>query len=116
MSHILDIEKSQSELNKVFEEIWEKKVILFLGAGASVTDEKKYLSNELIEYYRAEKSIPCNPNGNIVDFVDKVFSIKEYDRKDFDLRTVQYLKTLKFCDHHKILIDMPWISIINSSC
>lgn len=115
MSHILDIEKSQSELIEIFEEIWEKKVILFLGAGASVTDEKKYLSNELIEYYRAEKSIPYDPKGNIVDFVDKVFSIKEYDRNDFDLRTVQYLKTLKFCEHHKILIDMPWISIITSN-
>src|SRR5690606_10610306 len=115
MSHILEIEKNQEDLFNIFEEIWNKKVILFLGAGASVTDEKKYLSNELIEYYRAEKSIPYDPKGNIVDFVDKVFSIKDYDRNDFDLRTVQYLKTLKFCEHHKILIDIPWISIITSN-
>jgi hypothetical protein len=115
MKHILDIEKDETELFQVFNEIYEKKIILFLGAGASITDEKKYLSNELIEYYRAEKNISYNPKNNIVDFVDKVFSIKEYDRKDFDLKTVSYLKTLKFCNQHKIIIDTPWISIITSN-
>lgn len=115
MNHILDIEKDSSQLHLIFEEIFNKKIILFLGAGASITDEKKYLSNELIEYYRAENSISYDPKNNIVDFVDKVFSIKDYDRKDFDLKTVSYLKTLKYGEQHKIIIDAPWISIITSN-
>jgi hypothetical protein len=115
MNHILNIEQQEKELNEIFQEIYDQKIILFLGAGASVTDEKKYLSKELIEYYRANKSISYDPKNDIVDFVDKVFSIKDYDRKDFDSNTVNFLKNLRFENQHKVIIEAPWISIITTN-
>ena len=40
MEHILDIEKQAEELNAIFLKIKESNTILFLGAGASVTEKR----------------------------------------------------------------------------
>ena len=85
--HILNPSLNDNCLTALFNDIKDGKVILFLGAGTSVTEEKKFLSKELLEYYRVEKSIPYDGDGDIVDFVDKVFSLAQYDRKDFDNKT-----------------------------
>lgn len=56
MEHILSLEKDYEEqLNDLFENINEGNTILILGAGASV-GEKKYLSQQVIEYYEAKKT------------------------------------------------------------
>lgn len=103
--------------NDLLEDIANGNVLLFLGAGASVTNKKKYLSSNLIEYYRDIKNISYDPpNGDIVDFVDKVFSIKDYDRDDFDLKIADWLrKNLKIENYHKKLINIPWLSIISTN-
>lgn len=108
---------NDTDLGNLFESIFKGNSILFLGAGASVLEEKKYLSSQLIDYYRDIKSISYIPeNGNIVDFVDKVFSVKEYDRNDFDFQVANWLKNnLKCENHHKIIINTPWLSIITTN-
>jgi len=102
---------------KLFTEITKGNVILFLGAGASVTSDKIYLSKHLIEYYRDMKGISYEAEGgDIVDFVDKVFSVDTFDRDDFDYNIAEWLrKKLKVEDHHKALINLPWLSIITTN-
>ncbi|OYU80284.1 MAG: hypothetical protein CFE23_10290 [Flavobacterium sp. BFFFF1] len=114
-THILHPTLNDDNLISLFKDIYDGKVILFLGAGTSVTEEKKFLSKELLEYYRIENSVPYDANGDIVDFVDKVFSLPNYDRKDFDTKIVQKLKSLKYEEQHKIMLEIPWISIITSN-
>ena len=100
--------------NNLFSDIRDGKTILFLGAGASVTDENKYLSEQLITYYRDERNISYKTK-DIVKFVDRVFVKTEYDREDFDNKISGYLKNLKVQDFHKVLIDIPWVSILTTN-
>lgn len=105
------------DLECLFKDISKGNVILFLGAGASVTDSKKYLSKQLIEYYRDIRNISYEPNNDdIVDFVDKVFSIEDYNRNDFDFQVSKWLKeNLVVQQHHKSLINIPWLSIFSTN-
>jgi hypothetical protein len=104
-------------LDSLFRDIAEGNVVLFLGAGSSVTDSKIYLSKQLLDYYRDLKNIDYEPSENdIVDFVNKVFSLPEYDRNDFDLNVARWLKkNVKAEGFHKFAIGLPWLSIITTN-
>ncbi|OJX33128.1 MAG: hypothetical protein BGO86_03795 [Chryseobacterium sp. 36-9] len=103
--------------NDLFKDIAEGNVVLFLGAGSSVSESKKYLSKQLLEYYRDLKNIDYQPLDNdIVDFVDKVFSLPDYDRLDFDYNITKWLKkNVKPEDFHKYAVTLPWLSIITTN-
>jgi len=114
MSHSKDSKSKNNILNNLFSDIRDGKAVLFLGAGASVTDENKYLSEQLITYYRDERNISYDTK-DIVKFVDRVFVNTDYDRADFDNKISSYLQNLKVQDYHKVLIDMPWVSILTTN-
>lgn len=104
-------------MENLYDSIAKGNCILFLGAGASITSKHKYLSKDLIEFYTEIQSIPYdNHNNDIVDFVDKVFSISKYDRKDFDLRISNWLgRNLKIEDYHSKSVLIPWKLIITTN-
>lgn len=107
---------SDEKRKNLFTDISEGKALLFLGAGSSVTNEKIYLSKHLIEYYRDIANIPYQPeNNDIVDFVDKVFSLDGYDRDHFDLKVAEWLKNLEHKKYHSKLFKFPWLSIITTN-
>lgn len=114
MTHIKDLNLDNQNVIELFEEIRNGNVILFLGAGASVTDEKIYLSSQLIKYYRDIENISYDTE-DIVDFVDKVFSSTKYQRKDFDSKISTFLRKLNVQDYHKILADIPWNSVLTTN-
>jgi hypothetical protein len=114
MIHIKDLTLDSQKLIDLFEEIRNGNTILFLGAGASVTDEKKYLSSQLIKYYRDIQNISYDTN-DIVDFVDKIFSSPKYQRSDFDSKISTFLRKLNIQDYHKILTDIPWNSVLTTN-
>src|SRR5690606_32726916 len=88
-----------------------------LGAGASMTETRGYLSKHLIEYYRDFKNISYQPeNNDIVDFVDKVFSLPQYDRNDFDYQISTWLRdNLKSTDYQSYCMSLPWLSVITTN-
>jgi hypothetical protein len=64
LDHILKLEGAglQALHDVVFPSIATGRTILFLGAGASVTDKKKFLSKELIDLYSVRKGINLETN------------------------------------------------------
>ena len=48
--HILDIEVQKAEIEELYSEIYSGNSILFLGAGASISNDKKYLSKQIPQY------------------------------------------------------------------
>lgn len=104
-------------MDELFDSIASGNCILFLGAGASITSKHKYLSKDLISYYSEIANIPYEDHNNdIVDFVDKVFSIKDYDRTDFDRRISDWLgRKLVIEDHHIESIKIPWKLILTTN-
>ena len=59
MYHITDIQEKGNEILRrdIFPSIISGNTILFLGAGASITDNKVYLSSQLMNYHKAESGI-----------------------------------------------------------
>ena len=71
MEHILKLEGTglQTLHDVIFPAIANGQTILFLGAGASVTDKKMFLSKQIMELYSARKAIKLETD-DIIDFVD----------------------------------------------
>lgn len=114
MEHILSLEKDYEEqLNDLFENINEGNTILILGAGASV-GEKKYLSQQVIEYYEAKKNTFYNIS-NITEFVDVLEKTKGFDRKEFDRYVYELLNNLEVTEAHRTIASIPWRQIITTN-
>ena len=113
MEHIIDFDKSQVTLENLFRKIAEGNVILFLGAGASITN-KKYLSKHLIEYYEAKVGIDTGID-NIVEFVDVLSANNTFSRSDFDLCITEALRNLEVEDTHRTIAAIPWREIITTN-
>lgn len=114
MKHILEIDESTKlELNKLFEKISRGHAILFLGAGASVTN-KKVLSKDLIEHYerRIGKKLETY---DIIEFIDFLESSRDFERDDFDNFVATQLRSLKHSKEHEILASIPWNEIITTN-
>ena len=71
MYHITNLQGTGSEYleREIFPNIISGNTILFLGAGASITDGKKYLSEQLMEYHKAASGHNYQTN-NIMEYVD----------------------------------------------
>jgi len=113
MNHILDIEKQNEELEKLFETISLGNSILFLGAGASI-GEKRYLSKEIIEYYEEYLGYKLGVN-NITKFVDILSAEPRFDRNHFDHEVEKMLQKYDVTDSHKIMATVPWREIITTN-
>ncbi|MDQ1085681.1 SIR2 family protein [Siphonobacter sp. SORGH_AS_1065] len=112
--HLLDpLNKDRDKLNDLFEKLYSGNTILFLGAGASITD-KKYLSKEIIEYYKNILGIDSDIN-DIVKFVDTLSSNPNFERRDFDLFVKGILEKLHYNDIHKTILSINWRLIITTN-
>lgn len=114
MNHILELtEENISYLESIFETINKGNTILILGAGASVGD-KKYLSQEIIDYYEAKKGITFNIS-DIKEFVDVLESTNGHSRAEFDRFVYDLLNNLRVSDAHKAMVSIPWRWIITTN-
>jgi hypothetical protein len=113
MEHILDIEKQAEELNAIFLKIKESNTILFLGAGASVT-EKRYLSKEVIQYYESKIGKHLN-EPNITKWLDILSADDSFSRTHFDNFVQDLLQKLAVTEAHKIMAGIPWREIITTN-
>jgi hypothetical protein len=98
----------------VFPKIAEGKTILLLGAGASITDEKKYLSSDIIESYSRYRSLDYGIT-DIVEFVNTLSADPKLSRRDFDDFVLQMLEKLRPTKTHETIVEIPWREIITTN-
>lgn len=109
-------EKDQSLLhNQLFPKIYEGKAVLFLGAGASVTDEKKFLGKEIIENYSRFQLLNYGEMNDLVEFVDTLSADPKLSRRDFDSFVYQMLDKLYPTETHELIVQIPWRQIITTN-
>src|SRR5689334_11400562 len=115
MEHFLDVDDRFIEYlhNDLFPAIHAGQVVLFLGAGASVT-EKKYLGAHIITYYQDKLGINAETN-DLVEFVDIISSRPDFNRADFDNFVEHYLFKLKPTETHKRIAAINWVQIISTN-
>ncbi len=113
MNHILNLDNQAAELHEIFKKLQSSNALLFLGAGASVT-EKRYLSKEIIELYESYlgKNIQ---EKNITRFVDILSADSSFSRSHFDTFVASLLYKLEITEAHKILAGIPWREIITTN-
>ncbi len=112
--HLLDpLGKDYSSLSQIFEKIFNKNAIAFLGAGASVTN-KQYLSREIINLYEAKISKNFGTT-DLIKFVDILQTTPELRRGDFDRFVVDRLINLKPNEGHKIFVTIPWKQVVTTN-
>jgi hypothetical protein len=112
--HLLDpLNNDYSRLSEIYQKIFEKNAIAFLGAGASITNNK-FLSKELIEYYEAKISKHFGTT-DIVKFVDILQVTPGLRRSDFDKFVVDQLSKLKPNEGHDIFVSIPWKQVITTN-
>ncbi|HEY0058767.1 MAG TPA: SIR2 family protein [Flavisolibacter sp.] len=115
MDHILNVDYKQTpRLEEVFRKIADRNTFLFLGAGASVTEEHKFLSKDIIEFYEDKKGIKWEIN-DIVEFVDTLISNPDYSRDEFDNYVHECLRRYKVTEAHKTLARLNWRQIITTN-
>lgn len=116
MEHILELEGRglQTLYDVIFPKIANGQTILFLGAGASVTDKKMFLSKQIMQLYSATKGIQLDTD-DIIDFVDTLSSDDNFNRNDFDQFVDALLSKLKVTETHKIIASILWKEIITTN-
>jgi hypothetical protein len=112
--HILKpLSEDYSRLSEIYQKIFEKNAIAFLGGGASVTNNK-FLSKDLIEYYEAKISKHFG-TIDIIKFVDILQVTPNQRRIDFDRFVVEHLSKLKPNEGHNIFVTIPWKQVITTN-
>jgi hypothetical protein len=116
MEHILELEGNglQALHEVVFPKIADRQTVLFLGAGASVTDKKMFLSDQIMKLYSAKEGIQLDTT-DIIDFVDTLSSNPSFSRNDFDEFVDSLLSKLRITDVHQIIASIPWKEIITTN-
>ena len=116
MNHILSFDNAALTLLKdtLFPSIASGNSILFLGAGASVTERHQFLGRHIIDYYRAHKSFDLDTE-NLTEFVDILSDNPTFDREDFDEYVASLLSSLTIIDLHKIIAAIRWKEIITTN-
>ncbi len=100
--------------NNLFPKIESGQVILFLGAGASVTTTSKFLSWEIIKNYSQAVGADFETT-DIIEFVDMLSENIKYSRNHFDNFVREMLERIKPTDTHKTLVTLPWKEIITTN-
>jgi hypothetical protein len=112
--HLLDPTNNDSfKLSQIFEKIYEKNAVAFLGAGASVTNNQ-FLSKEFIELYEGRISKNFGTT-DITKFVDILQNTPNLRRADFDRFVVDQLSKLNPNNGHEIFVTIPWRQIITTN-
>src|SRR5690349_8391234 len=115
VNHILSLDYNKNEdLANLFRSIAEGNTILFLGAGASVTGERRFLSQDIIEFYEDKKGIEWGIK-DITEFVDVLSSNPKYSREEFDNYVDQCLRKLSVTESHTTIAKTPWRLIITTN-
>lgn len=116
MDHILTLDADGLRVlhNEIFPKIATRDTILFLGAGTSVTDEKRYLSADIISLYELKKQIDLGIE-DIVKFVDVLSEQPWFDRNEFDSEVDEYLRKLAPNDTHRTIASIFWKEIITTN-
>lgn len=113
-THLLNpLTSDKQQLYEIFNKISEENTILFLGAGASVTD-KEYLSKQIIDYYQDKigKSFEIE---NITELLDVLSETSWFSRSDFDNYVYELLSRLKPTEIHKTILSIKWRQIITTN-
>lgn len=99
----MDINEETSQLlgEEIFTSIFDRETILFLGAGASISN-KKYLSDEIIDYYSENKGIDLNTR-DLTEFLDILSADKNFDRDEFDEFVAKIIQKYQPVSHMKLL-------------
>jgi len=115
MEHILDDSPSNIKFleENIFPNIYRGEVILFLGAGASVTN-KKYLSIDIIKYYQDKLGIDLDTK-DLIEFMDLLSARPDFDRNEFDSYILKLLDNLKISEVHKKIANIRWKEIITTN-
>lgn len=109
-----DNDKLNSLLNNIiFPKLHEGHGILFTGAGFSVTDFN-YLGDNIIHYYE-DKFGQSFHTSDLVEFVDILSTLDDFNRDDFDRYVISLLERLKPMDYHYIVSKIPWNRIITTN-
>lgn len=112
--HLLDpFGSDYSNLSQIYEKIFNKNAIAFLGAGASVSNNQ-YLSKDIINLYEAKISKNFGTT-DIIKFVDILQSTPGLRRGDFDKFVIDQLIKLIPNEGHKIFVTVPWKQIITTN-
>ncbi len=112
--HLLDpLGKDYKKLSEIFENIFNKNTIAFLGAGASVSNNK-YLSSDIINLYEAKISKNFGTQ-DIIKFVDILQSTPGLSRGDFDSFVIEQLRKLRPTVGHEIFVTIPWKQVITTN-
>jgi hypothetical protein len=116
MEHILKLDNAgiRTLQEEIFPKIVDRETILFLGAGASVTTDKKFLSREIIELYEAKKNLNLGIT-DIVKFVDVLSDSSWFDRNEFDREVDEYLRKLSPTETHRTIASIFWKEIITTN-
>jgi len=115
MEHILDNSAKSIEFleGKLFPSIYKGETILFLGAGASVVN-KKYLSQEIIEYYQDKLGIDLEAK-NLIEFMDLIRARDDFDRNDFDNYVLSLVDKLEISSLQRSIAQIKWEEIITTN-
>lgn len=116
MDHILKLDNAgiQTLQGEIFPKIADRETILFLGAGASATPDKQFLSSQIIDLYEARKNINLGIK-DIVKFVDVLSDSSWFDRNEFDREVDDYLRKLSPTETHRIIAGIFWKEIITTN-
>jgi len=115
MEHFLELDsRFENFLNtELFPSIYKGEVILFLGAGASVT-EKKFLGIDTVEYYQDKLGFDAETK-DLIEFMDMVGAMPNFSREDFDNYLVNVLSKLTPTETHKTIASLNWNQIITTN-
>ena len=116
MFHITDMKDGEIQglKNEIFTNIKSGNTILFLGAGASVTTEKKYLSSQFMEYHKLETGNTFETN-DITEYVDVLMRNPQFIRSKFDDIVEECLRNLHPDPFHLTIARLPWKEIITTN-
>jgi len=115
MEHFLELDsRFENFLNtELFPSIFRGEVILFLGAGASITD-KRFLGIDTVEYYQDKLGFDAETK-DLIEFMDMVESMHNFNREDFDNYLVSVLTKLNPTETHKTIASLNWNQIITTN-
>ncbi|QEC67895.1 hypothetical protein FRZ67_11510 [Panacibacter ginsenosidivorans] len=113
--HILNFNyKVDDRIEDIFRTIKERNAVLFLGAGASVTEDNKFLGQDIINLYQAKQSIDLNTN-DLIEFVDILSANPKFSRNEFDNFIDDCLRRLRPNEGHRTIAKLNWKAIITTN-